>query len=152
MNLRHKAVAAVTAGLMITAPLTPLTALADKQSDLAAAASQLASLGEELSSLEGQLDQASADLEQTKYEIDNKTQQITETQEDLDEAKATLSGRTLSFNGINDGMFEIVSLQGQVVKTATVSSTMDLSSLDAGVYMLRVAGKSVKFSQKIVLE
>ncbi len=96
MNLRHKAVAAVTAGLMIAAPLTPLTALADKQSDLAAAASQLASLGEELSGLENQLGQASADLEETKYEIDNKTQQITETQEDLDEAKATLSGRMRS--------------------------------------------------------
>ncbi len=97
MNLRHKAVAAVTAGLMLTAPFAPCTAAyADKQADLAAAASQLASLGEELSGLEGQLDQASADLEQTKYEIDNKTQQITETQEDLDEAKTTLSGRMRS--------------------------------------------------------
>jgi hypothetical protein len=29
---------------------------------------------------------------------------------------------------------------------------MDLSSLDAGVYMLRVAGKNVKLAQKIILE
>ena len=67
-------------------------------------------------------------------------------------AKAMLSGRVLSFSGFTSAKAEVINLQGQVVKTATVSSTMDLSSLDAGVYMLRVAGKSVKFSQKIVLE
>ena len=67
-------------------------------------------------------------------------------------AKAMLSGRTLSFSGISSAKAEVINLQGQVVKSATVSSAMDLSSLDAGVYMLRVAGKNVKLSQKIVLE
>ena len=66
--------------------------------------------------------------------------------------KATLSGRTLSFNGINDGMFEIVSLQGQVVKSGKVASSISLSSLDAGVYMVRVSGKSVHMSQKILVK
>ena len=66
--------------------------------------------------------------------------------------KATLSGRTVSFQGISSAKAEVINLQGQVVKSATVSATMDLSSLDAGVYMLRVAGKSVKLTQKIVLE
>ena len=66
--------------------------------------------------------------------------------------KAMLSGRTLSFSGFTSAKAEVINLQGQVVKSATVSSSMDLSSLDAGVYMLRVAGKSVKFAQKIVLE
>ena len=67
-------------------------------------------------------------------------------------AKAMLSGRTLSFSGFTSAKAEVINLQGQVVKSATVSSAMDLSSLDAGVYMLRVAGKNVKLSQKIVLE
>ena len=66
--------------------------------------------------------------------------------------KATLSGRTLSFNGVNDGMFEIVSLQGQVVKSGKVASSISLSSLDAGVYMVRVSGKSVHMSQKILVK
>lgn len=67
-------------------------------------------------------------------------------------AKAMLSGRTVSFSGFTSAKAEVINLQGQVVKSATVSSAMDLSSLDAGVYMLRVAGKSVKLTQKIVLE
>jgi len=66
--------------------------------------------------------------------------------------KATLSGRTLSFNGVKDGMFEIVSLQGQVVKSGKVASSISLSSLDAGVYMVRVSGKSVHMSQKILVK
>jgi hypothetical protein len=67
-------------------------------------------------------------------------------------AKAMLSGRTVMFSGFTSAKAEVINLQGQVVKSAVVSSSMDLSSLDAGVYMLRVAGKSVKLAQKIVLE
>ena len=66
--------------------------------------------------------------------------------------KAQVSNRMVSFSGISSAKAEVINLQGQVVKSATVSSAMDLSSLDAGVYMLRVSGKSVNFSQKIVLE
>ena len=66
--------------------------------------------------------------------------------------KAQLSGRVLSFQGFSSAKAEVINLQGQVVKSATVSSAMDLSSLDAGVYMVRVAGKNVSFAQKIVLE
>ena len=66
--------------------------------------------------------------------------------------KAQLSGRVLSFKGISSAKAEVINLQGQVVKSATISSTMDLSSLDAGIYMVRVAGKSVNFAQKIVLK
>lgn len=66
--------------------------------------------------------------------------------------KAQLSGRTLSFQGISSAKAEVINLQGQVVKSATVRSAMDLSSLDAGVYMVRVVGKNVNFTQKIVLE
>lgn len=68
-------------------------------------------------------------------------------------AKATLSGRTLSFSGINSAAtYEIVSLQGQVVKSGVVSSSVSLSSLNAGVYMVRVAGKSVNMNQKILVK
>ena len=66
--------------------------------------------------------------------------------------KAQLSGRVLSFQGISSAKAEVINLQGQVVKSATISSTMDLSSLDAGIYMVRVAGKNVNFAQKIVLK
>ena len=66
--------------------------------------------------------------------------------------KAQLSDRVLHFQGISSAKAEVINLQGQVVKSATISSTMDLSSLDAGIYMVRVAGKSVNFAQKIVLK
>ena len=66
--------------------------------------------------------------------------------------KAQLSGRVLSFKGFSSAKAEVINLQGQVVKSATVSSSMDLSSLDAGIYMVRVAGKSVNFAQKIILK
>ena len=66
--------------------------------------------------------------------------------------KAQLSGRVLSFKGISSAKAEVIDLQGQVVKSATVGSSMDLSGLDAGIYMVRVAGKSVNFAQKIVLK
>ena len=67
-------------------------------------------------------------------------------------AKAMLSGRTVSFSGISSAKAEVINLQGQVVKSATVGSTLDLTGLDAGVYMLRVAGRNVKLAQKIILE
>ena len=47
---------------------------------------------------------------------------------------------------------EIMNLQGQVVAKGDASSAMNLASLDAGVYMVRVAGKSVNFTNKIVLK
>ena len=66
--------------------------------------------------------------------------------------KAQLSGRVLSFKGFSSAKAEVINLQGQVVKSATVSTSMDLSSLDAGIYMVRVAGKNVNLAQKIVLK
>ena len=66
-------------------------------------------------------------------------------------AKAILSGRTLSFSGVKAGTAEVLNLQGQVVAKGDVSSTLSLANLDAGVYMVRVAGK-VHFTNKIVLK
>lgn len=68
-------------------------------------------------------------------------------------AKAILSGRTLSFSGFSsDAKFEIVSLQGQVVKSGIASSSVSLSSLNAGIYMVRVSGKAVNMTQKIIVK
>ena len=67
--------------------------------------------------------------------------------------KAILSGRTLSFSGIKSAASaEVLNLQGQVVATGDASRALSLANLDAGVYMVRVAGKSVNFSNKIVLK
>lgn len=69
--------------------------------------------------------------------------------------KASLAGRTLSFSGIKTvATAEVMNLQGQVMVKGSVSSAtaLDLSALDAGVYMVRVAGKTVDFSQKIIVK
>lgn len=69
--------------------------------------------------------------------------------------KALVSGRTLSFSGIpSAASVEVINLQGRVVKKASVkgAASLDLSAIDAGVYMVRVSGKSVDYSNKIVLK
>jgi hypothetical protein len=66
-------------------------------------------------------------------------------------AKATLSGRTLSFSGVKGAAkAEILNLQGQVVLKGSTASAMNLAGLDAGVYMVRVAGANL--TQKILLK
>ena len=67
-------------------------------------------------------------------------------------AKAILTNRTLSFSGIRgNSTVEIMNLQGQVMLRGTTAAAMDLSRLDAGVYMVRIAG-SVNLAQKILLK
>ncbi len=70
-------------------------------------------------------------------------------------AKVLLSNRTLSIAGLSaSANVEVVNLRGQVVasKVLSGSATMNLASLDAGVYMVRVQGKSVNYSQKVILK
>ncbi|WP_406538895.1 T9SS type A sorting domain-containing protein [Fibrobacter sp.] len=70
-------------------------------------------------------------------------------------AKATLLGRNLGIFGVNSAAtVEVRNIQGQVVAKGSIGngSMLDLSSLDAGVYMVQVAGKSVNFVDKIVLK
>ncbi|SIO31457.1 T9SS type A sorting domain-containing protein [Fibrobacter sp. UWB11] len=70
-------------------------------------------------------------------------------------AKATLLGRNLGISGINSAVtIEVKNIQGQVVAKGSIDkgSTLDLSSLDVGVYMVHVIGKSVNFVDKIVLK
>ncbi len=67
--------------------------------------------------------------------------------------KANLTGRVLSISGVkSNATAEVLNLQGQVVAKGDASSAMNLAALDAGVYMVRVSGKSVNFSNKIVLK
>lgn len=69
--------------------------------------------------------------------------------------KANLKGRTLSFTGsISGASVEVINLQGQVMASSVLSNgaTMNLASLKAGVYMVRIAGKSVSMNQKILLK
>jgi hypothetical protein len=69
--------------------------------------------------------------------------------------KATLSGRTLALSGIKSAAsVEVMNLQGQIVKKAVVNgaASMDLSKLNSGVYMVRIAGKTVNMNQKIILK
>lgn len=69
--------------------------------------------------------------------------------------KAMLSGRTLSFSGVNSAArAEVINLQGQVVMNSTVSgsSSLNLSSLNSGVYMVRLAGQGVNYTQRITLK
>ena len=66
-------------------------------------------------------------------------------------AKAILSGRTLSFSGINSAAkAEVMNLQGQVVLQGSTASAMNLAGLEAGVYMVRVAGANL--TQKILVK
>ena len=69
-------------------------------------------------------------------------------------AKATLLGRNLGVSGVNSAItVEIKNIQGKVVAKGSIDkgASLDLSSLDAGVYMVHVTGKSVNFVDKIVL-
>jgi hypothetical protein len=70
-------------------------------------------------------------------------------------AKVMLSNRTLSVANLSSSAnVEVVNLRGQVVasKVLSGSASMNLSSLDAGVYMVRVQGKSVSYAQKVILK
>ena len=70
-------------------------------------------------------------------------------------AKATLLGRNLGISGVNSAAtVEVKNIRGQVVAKGSIDngSTLDLSSLNVGVYMVQVTGKSVNFVDKIVLK
>ncbi|OWU99897.1 T9SS type A sorting domain-containing protein [Fibrobacter sp. UWR2] len=66
--------------------------------------------------------------------------------------KMSLNGRMLSFEGIALAKAEVVDLQGRVVKSATISTTMDLAGLDAGIYILRVSSHGFLQTKKIFLK
>ena len=71
------------------------------------------------------------------------------------DARVNLLGRTLEFAGISTATAEVFNLQGQVVAKGSIdnpTSTLNLATLDAGIYLVRVAGKEVNFTQKIVLK
>jgi len=72
---------------------------------------------------------------------------------------ATLNGRTLEFTGTKSyATVEVMNSLGQVVMKNEINNatsnaaTLNLASLDAGIYMVRVSGKNVNFAKKIVLK
>ena len=70
-------------------------------------------------------------------------------------AKAILNTRTLSFTGVSHATAEVMNSLGQIVAKGAIegaTSTLNLAHLDAGIYMVRVVGKSVNFTNKIVLK
>ena len=71
-------------------------------------------------------------------------------------AMAVINGRTLGFTGIKStAAAEILNSLGQVVAKGLIegdATTLNLSHLDAGIYLVRVVGKSTNFTNKIVLK
>jgi len=71
--------------------------------------------------------------------------------------KAILSGRALSFSGLSKKSMQVqvINLQGQMFSSSVLTSaksTLNLSNLTSGVYIVRAVGADFNFSQKIVLE
>ena len=73
--------------------------------------------------------------------------------------KAILNGRTLGFTGIKSTTtVEVLNSLGQVVMKGSINNatnnaaTLNLTALNAGIYMVRVSGKNVNFAKKIVLK
>lgn len=84
----------------------------------------------------------------------NKTNPVLNVQS-ASSVKMQLASRTLSFAGLRSAAdVQVINFQGQVVRSATLSGSksLNLSSLDNGVYLVRVAGQDLSFSQKIVLK
>ena len=70
-------------------------------------------------------------------------------------AKFVQSGRTLSFSGVNAGAsIDVINMQGQLVSRQVMGATksVSLSGLANGLYMVRVAGENVNFSQRVILQ
>jgi hypothetical protein len=69
--------------------------------------------------------------------------------------KAILNGRMLGFTGIKStATAEVMNSLGQVVAKSAIegdATTLNLSHLDAGIYLVRVTGKSANFTSKITL-
>ena len=72
---------------------------------------------------------------------------------------AILNGRSLGFTGIKTyATAEVMNSLGQVVMKGAINNasdnaaTLNLSALDAGIYMVRVNAKNINFAKKIVLK
>lgn len=67
--------------------------------------------------------------------------------------KAILNGRTLEFTGIK-ATAEVINSLGQVVMKGAIgnAATLNLATLDAGIYIIRISGNNVNLSRKVVLK
>jgi len=66
------------------------------------------------------------------------------------------SGRVLHFNGLDkSATVEVINLQGRLVSKGVVGAaknTLNLSNLSSGVYMVRINGERLNFTQKVMLK
>lgn len=67
-----------------------------------------------------------------------------------------MNERTLEFTGVKSAAtVEIKNSLGQVVMKSSIDNAaakLNLTSLDAGIYMVQVSGKNVYFAKKITLK
>ena len=69
------------------------------------------------------------------------------------QANVSVSGRTVNFEGVvPSAKVSVMDLQGHIVKSATAASAMNLNTLPAGIYMLRVQGSNVHYTKQIILK
>lgn len=67
--------------------------------------------------------------------------------------QASVSGKTLTFSGItSETSFEMMNLQGQVVKNGHANASVGLTGVNPGVYLLHVLGKNLNMTQKILVK
>ena len=70
-------------------------------------------------------------------------------------AKAFLDGRTLAFTGVRSATAEVMNSLGQIVAKGVIegpASTLSLAHLNAGIYLVRVAGENAHFTSRITLK
>ena len=70
-------------------------------------------------------------------------------------AKALLDGRTLAFTGVRSATAEVMNSLGQIVAKGVIegpASTLSLAHLNAGIYLVRVAGENAHFTSRITLK
>jgi hypothetical protein len=83
-------------------------------------------------------------MSSTRIQIDRGTSAV----------NAILNGRTLGFTGIKStATAEVLNSLGQIVMNGAISNatTLNLATLKAGIYIVRVSGKNEKFAKKIML-
>jgi hypothetical protein len=64
------------------------------------------------------------------------------------------NGRMLSFTGVDKGTVEIINVHGVLVTKEAIGqgSSLNLAKLPTGVYMVRVKGEKLNFTQKVMLK
>ena len=134
--------------------LLPTTALADLESDLAAAEQRLSELGTQLAEMRDELDRAGSDLERTDNEIADIEIEIEETQQEIEGLRGLLASRMRSsYKAGNVDIVDFVLGAGSIEEFASRIYYMDKVSENDAAAIARV--KQLEFDleqQKVELE